>query len=115
MSCPRGWNGRARNMHRSAVMPSGSDIRREPLRLPGPGQEVADPLGGMVGQTGEDVGEPSLRVDAMELAGFHQGVDRRGPLATTIRTGKGPIPAPDGHTAQRSLDGVVAHAQAPIL
>src|SRR3954452_5403720 len=49
--------------------------------LPGPREEVAAPLGGVIGQPGEDVGEPGLRVDAVELGGLDQGVDRGRPLA----------------------------------
>jgi hypothetical protein len=40
----------------------------------------------MVGDPGEDVGEPGLRVDAVELAGLDQGIDRRRPLAATVRS-----------------------------
>jgi hypothetical protein len=45
-----------------------------------------DPLGRVVGQPGEDVGEPSLRIDAVELGGLDQGVDRRRPFATAVRS-----------------------------
>jgi hypothetical protein len=38
----------------------------------------------MVGDPGEDVGKPSLRVDAVELRGLDQGVDRRRPLAAAV-------------------------------
>jgi hypothetical protein len=69
----------------------------------------------MIGQTGEHVGQPSLRVHAIELAGLDQGVERRRPLAATIRAGEGLIPAPERDTAQRPLRGVVAHAQAAVL
>jgi hypothetical protein len=36
--------------------------------IPGPRQEFADAMGGMVGELGEDVGEPSARIDVIELA-----------------------------------------------
>jgi hypothetical protein len=38
----------------------------------------------MVGQPGEHVGEPGLRVDAVELGGLDQGVDRRRPLPAAV-------------------------------
>jgi hypothetical protein len=50
-----------------------------------------DPLGRVVGQPGEDVGEPGLRVDAVELAGLDQGIDGSGPLAAAVRAGEGPV------------------------
>ena len=78
------------------------------------GQEVADPLGGMIGQPGEHVGEPGLRVDAVELGGLDQGVDRGRPLAAAIGTGEGPVAPADGHTAQRPLGRVVAQADPPV-
>jgi hypothetical protein len=40
----------------------------------------------VVGQPRQHVGKPSLRVDPVELAGLDQGVDRRRPLATTVRS-----------------------------
>src|SRR3954454_16656546 len=40
--------------------------------LPGPGQEIADPLGGMVGQPRQHVGEPGLRVDAIQLCALRR-------------------------------------------
>src|SRR3954454_7336681 len=59
--------------------------------LPGPRQEVADPLGRMVGQSRQHVGEPGLRVDVVELAGLDQGVDRRRPLPAAVGAGEGPV------------------------
>jgi hypothetical protein len=38
------------------------------LALPVPGQEFVDPLGRVILQAGEDVGEPSLRVNVVERA-----------------------------------------------
>ena len=42
----------------------------------------------MIGDPAEDVGEPSLRIDIVELRRADQGVHRGGPLATTIGTGE---------------------------
>jgi hypothetical protein len=39
----------------------------------------------VVGNPGQHVGEPGLRVNAVELGALDQGVDGRRPLATTIR------------------------------
>jgi hypothetical protein len=40
------------------------------LALPVPGQELVDALGGMILQAGEDVSEPSLRIDVVGLGGL---------------------------------------------
>jgi hypothetical protein len=45
--------------------------------------------GGMIGQSGEHVREPSLWIDVVELGGLDQGVDGGGALATFVGTGKG--------------------------
>jgi len=39
--------------------------------LPIPGQQLLDPLGGMIWQTREHVGEPGLRIDIVELAALN--------------------------------------------
>ena len=51
---------------------------------PIPGQQVGDLLGGMIGQSGQDIGEPGLRVDVVELGGFDQGVDGSGAPAAFV-------------------------------
>jgi hypothetical protein len=51
------------------------------LRAPVPGQQVGDPLGGMIGQSGQDISEPCLRIDVVDLGGFDEGIDGGG--ATT--------------------------------
>ena len=37
--------------------------------FPGPGHHLADTMNGMVGELGEDVGEPGARIDVIELDG----------------------------------------------
>ena len=37
--------------------------------LPVPWQQFIDPLGRMIGKFREDIGEPGLRIDVVELAG----------------------------------------------
>jgi hypothetical protein len=69
----------------------------------------------MIGQPSEDVGEPSLWVDAVELAGLDQGVDRGRPFSAAVRAGEGPIVPAQGHPAQRPLGGVVADADPTVV
>jgi hypothetical protein len=53
----------------------------------------------MIGDAGEHVGEPRLRVDVVELGRGDQGVHRGGALATGIGAGEQPRPAPEGNSA----------------
>lgn len=55
----------------------------------------------MGGDPFEDVGQPSLRVDIVDLGGPDQGVEDRGALATAVRAAEEPRLAP-----QRNL-GVI--------
>ena len=48
--------------------------------LPGPGQQFADAMGGMIWQLGEDVGEPGVRVDVVEPGMSGSAIDGGGPL-----------------------------------
>jgi hypothetical protein len=47
------------------------------VALPIPGQQLVDALCGMILDAREDIGEPGLRVDVVELGGLDQRVDRR--------------------------------------
>jgi hypothetical protein len=40
------------------------------LTLPIPRQELVDALGRMIVEAGQDVGEPGLRIDVVELGGL---------------------------------------------
>ena len=61
------------------------------------------------------MGEPSLRVDVIELACLDERVDGGGASGSGVRSGEGPVAAPDGHTAQCAFGGVVAEAYAPVV
>ena len=82
--------------------------------MPGPGEEILEPSCGMIGQAGEDVGEPGLRVDAVELGGFDERVHGGRTFATAIGAGEGPVVAADGDAAQRPLGSVVGEADPAI-
>ena len=53
----------------------------------------------MVGKLGENVGEPGVGIDVVELAGLDQRIDRRRPAPALVGTGEVPISAPDGNLA----------------
>jgi len=63
-----------------------------------------------VGDAGEEVGEPSLRVDVVELGGLDQRVEDGGALATAIRAAEKPGLATERHAAERPFGGVVGEA-----
>ena len=85
------------------------------IRLPIPGKKISDFVGRVIWKAAEHVGEPGLRIDVVHLAGFDQGIDGGGTMATSVRTGEGPIPSSDRHTSQRSFGGVVCKTDAAIV
>jgi hypothetical protein len=56
-----------------------------PAGLPGPGQELGDAVGRMVREPGEDIGEPGVGIDVVELEGLDQRIDGCGALAPFVR------------------------------
>ena len=69
----------------------------------------------MIGDAGEHVGEPGLRIDVVELGRVDQRVHDRGALAAAIGAGEQPGLAAEGNAAQRSLGGVVGQADAAVV
>jgi hypothetical protein len=51
----------------------------------------------MIGQSGEGVGEPGARVDAVEVGRLDQGVEGGGALAALVGAGEGPVAPADGN------------------
>jgi hypothetical protein len=56
-----------------------------------PRQQLADALGRVGGEASDDVAQPSLGVDAIELGGLGQRVEGRGAFADAVRTGEEPF------------------------
>jgi hypothetical protein len=56
------------------------------LSSPFPWQQIVDPIDRMIGDAGDDIGKPSLGVDAVEACGFDERVDDRRALAARIRS-----------------------------
>jgi hypothetical protein len=52
------------------------------VRLPIPGKQVGDFVSGVIWKRGQHVSEPGLWIDVVHLAGFDQGIDGRGTMAT---------------------------------
>jgi hypothetical protein len=64
---------------------------------------------------GEDVREPRLRIDDVELAAGDERVDRRCPPAAFVRTGEGPVLTADRDSLQLTPGSVVRDAQATVV
>ena len=63
---------------------------RVPGGVPVPGQQLVHPGVWQLGDAGKHIGEPSLRVDVVELGGGDEGVHRRGALAAAVGAGEQP-------------------------
>ena len=70
-----------------------------PVRLPGPGQEFVQTGLRQVGDVVEDVGEPGLRIDVVELRGADERVHDSGPHAPAVGAGEEPGASSEGDTA----------------
>src|SRR5262249_28272252 len=112
VSIRRGPRGCADAAELAARSGSVSDACR---RAPIPGQKLVDALGRMIWQPSEDVGEPGLRIDVVELCGRDERVDSSRPPTTFVRAGEGPVPAPDRDGALLALGGIVGNAYAAVI
>ena len=68
-----------------------------------------------VGDPGEHIGKPCLRVDVVELGGHDQGGHDGSTLGTTIGAGEQPGFAAQGKAAQGPFGCVVGQADPPSL
>src|SRR3954462_14154130 len=83
--------------------------------FPGPGQELVQAQGRVVGQPPQDVGQPGVWVNVIEFGRLDQSVDRRCTPPTRVRAGEGPVPPSDGNAPDRSLGRIVGQADATVL
>ena len=93
-----------------SVLSGESQLRGEgllPFGLPVPGEEFVQAVLRLLGDAGEDVGEPGLGVDVVELRGADESVHHRRPLAAAIGAGEEPGLASERDAAQRPLCGVI--------
>ena len=82
---------------------------------PVPGQQLGDALHRVIGDAGEDIGEPGAGIDVVEFAGFDQRIDGGRPSATGVAAAEGPVFAPNRNGAHGAFSGVVAHADAAVV
>ena len=80
-----------------------------------PGQKFRHVRCAGVRQSGEDVGEPGLGIDVVQLRGDDQGIHERGAVATALGTGKQPGLAAEGDAAQGPFGRVVRQADPAVV
>lgn len=68
-----------------------------------------------IGDAGDDVGEPGLRVDVVQLCGADQGIHEGGALPAALGPREEPGLPSEGHAAERSFGGIVGQADTAIL
>ena len=69
----------------------------------------------MIGNAGEDVGEPCLWVDAVHFCRGDQAVHDRPALTTAIGAGEQPVAASQSQAPNGALRRVVGEANPPII
>lgn len=67
----------------------------------------------MIVDTGQHIGEPGVRIDAVELGGLDWSVNEGSALPAAFGTGEEPCAAAKCNSAQRSLGRVVRQADGP--
>ena len=99
-----------------APRPAGSGCGLSLLlpRLPAPREQLVEPLGRVGGDAREQVAQVGLRIEAVELGGLDQGVDRRRPQAAVIGAGEQPVLAAERDGPDRPLGGVVVDLQTAV-
>ena len=84
------------------------------LRLPVPRQQLVE-RDRVLGDAGEDIGEPGLRIDVVHLGGDDQAVHQGGALAAAIGTREEPRFSAKSDTAQRPFGGIVGQADPAVV
>jgi hypothetical protein len=69
----------------------------------------------VVGDAAEGVGEPCLRVDAVQLGGLYQGIDDGGGFAATLGPHEHVVFATNGDAAHGAFGCVVVQLKEPVI
>ena len=80
-----------------------------------PGHELAEASDFVVGDAGEDVGEPGLGIDTVELGGFDQGIGDGGRLSAPFGTHEQVVFVPEGDGPHDAFGGVVVELQNAVV
>src|SRR5271169_4748740 len=84
-------------------------------RGPVPGEQFVDAIDRVVGDAGDDVGEPSLGVDAVEASGPYERVHYGGSTAAFVGASEEVVLAPQGQRADGAFGGVVRHFEPAVV
>src|SRR5690349_1884827 len=84
-------------------------------RLPIPGQQLIEPVDGVIVDAGEYVGEPGLRVDVVELRRHDQRRHDSGAVGAAFGAGEQPRFSPQCKSPQRAFGGIVGQADTPVV
>ena len=79
----------------------------------GPRQQFVDPIDRVLGDALEHVAQVGLEVEAVELRGAEQGVDRGGALAAVVGAGEQPVLATERDGAQRRSAALLSISRRP--
>lgn len=86
------------------------------FRFPSPWQEFADPIGQVaIGHTSQDIGEPGIGFDAIELRRFDQRAEDSPSFSTVIAACKQVVLPAEGDRADRAFDRVGVELNAAII
>lgn len=85
------------------------------LQLPVPREEFVEFAGAMISNAGEDVCEPGLRIDVIELCGDDQRVHDGGAFSAAVGAGEEPGFSAKGNAAQGAFCCVVRQADATLF
>ena len=80
-----------------------------------PRQKFVQPTGGVIGDTGENIGEPSLRIDRVELGRHDQRRHRGCPISAPLRAGRQLGFSAQGKASQDPFGGVVGQADPSVF
>jgi hypothetical protein len=80
-----------------------------------PRQQFVAPVDLVVSDTAKNIGQPSLRINAVELGRFDQYVGNGRRLSSTLRSGEQPIFAPESYASHATFGGIDVIAEATII
>jgi hypothetical protein len=83
--------------------------------LPFPGQQFVQTRCGKIGNMGEDVGEPGLRIDVVEATGRDHRQHNGRTVGATLAAGEGPVAPSQGDASQCALSTIVGQADPAIV
>ena len=83
--------------------------------VPVPWEQFAEPVDRVtLGRAIDHIGEPSLRIEAIEFGAFQHGVEDCGALAAGIRSEEQEIFTGNGNAAQGTLGDVIVNREPAI-